>query len=74
MPQRDGPSPASISTLQKTILDSLTVFGFDNCPNPRYKGKAFTSAETLEWQKEGAAHDMAKTVGDIGGGGSGGKS
>lgn len=42
--------------------------------DPCYKGKAFTSAETLEWQKEGAAHDMAKTVEEIGGGGSSRKS
>lgn len=38
--------------------------------DPRYKDKAFTSAETVEkakdWLKEEAAHDMAKTVEETG--------
>lgn len=38
--------------------------------DPRYKDKAFTSAETVEkakdWLKEEAAHDMVKTVEETG--------
>ena len=74
------PSSVGIKTLRKTMLDSLTrrfskaedtnSLVLATVLDPRYKDKAFTSAETVEkakdWLKEEAAHDMAKTVEETG--------
>ena len=76
MLQQEGPSSAGIKTLQNTMLDSLTrrfskaedakCLVLTTVLDPRYKGKAFSPAETVEkakeWLKEEAAQDMAITV------------
>lgn len=75
MLQQEGPSSAGIKTLRKTMLDSLTKrfskaedtknLVLATVLDPRYKSKAFTSAETVEkareWVKE-AAHHTEETV------------
>ncbi|GLD48622.1 zinc finger BED domain-containing protein 4-like isoform X1 [Lates japonicus] len=80
MLQHEGPSSAGIKTLRTSMLDSLTrrfskaedtkCLVLATVLDPRYKDKAFTSAETVEkakdWLKEEAAHDTAKTVEETG--------